>query len=105
AGDHVLDVILVSRAVDVRVVPLLRLVLNMRDRDRDTARLLLRRLIDAVERRELGQALLRKHLRDGGRQRRLSMVDVTDSADVEMRLGPFKLLLRHCFLLLTPSTY
>jgi len=32
-GDHVLDVVGVARAVDVRVVPLLRLVLDVRDRD------------------------------------------------------------------------
>jgi len=35
--NHVLDVVGVPGAVDVRVVPLLGLVLDMRDRDRDTA--------------------------------------------------------------------
>src|SRR5258708_7267629 len=83
-------------------VPLLGLVLQVRDRDRDAASLLLRCLVDAVERRELGQALLRKHLCNRSSQRRLAMVDVTDGADVQMRLGPLKLLLRHCFLLLAP---
>src|SRR4029077_8334813 len=33
--DHVLDVVRVPRAVDVRVVPLVRLVLHVRHRDRD----------------------------------------------------------------------
>ena len=53
-GDHVLDVVGVTRAVDVRVVPLLGLVLDVRDRDRDAALALLRRLVDLVERREAG---------------------------------------------------
>ena len=48
-GDHVLDVVGVTRAVDVRVVTLLGLVLDVRDRDRDTALALFRRLVDLVE--------------------------------------------------------
>jgi len=104
AGDHVLDVVLVTRAVHVRVVALLRLVLDVGDRNRDTAGLLFRRLVDLVEGRVLGQSLLRQHLRDRSRQRRLAVVDVTDRPDVEVRLGPHELLLRHCFLL-TNSDY
>jgi hypothetical protein len=41
----------VTWAVDVRVVPGLGLVLDVRDRDRDAALPLLRRLVDLVERR------------------------------------------------------
>src|SRR5690606_4433295 len=54
-GDHVLHVVGVTRAVDVRVVTLLGLVLDVRDGDRDAALLLLRRLVDRVERRLLVQ--------------------------------------------------
>ena len=54
AGDHVLDVVGVTGAVDVRVVPRLGLVLDVRDRDRDAALALFRRLVDLVERREAG---------------------------------------------------
>jgi hypothetical protein len=43
----------VTGAVDVRVVTTLGLVLDVRDGDRDTALLLLGRLVDVVE-RELG---------------------------------------------------
>ena len=50
ARDHVLHVVGVARAVDVRVVALRRLVLHVRRRDRDAARLLFRRLVDLVER-------------------------------------------------------
>ena len=96
ARDHVLDVVRVARAVDVRVVPVRRLVLDVRSRDRDAAGLLLRRLVDLVERGERrAGALFREHLRDRRGQRRLAMVDVTDRADVDVRLRPLELLLRH----------
>ena len=49
ARDHVLHVIRVTRAVDVRVVTVLRLVLDVSRRDRDAALALLRRLVDLVE--------------------------------------------------------
>src|SRR3954454_23891401 len=95
--DHVLDVVGVTGTVDVRVVALVGLVLDVRDGDGDAAGLLLRRLVDLVERREGVQVrvLLVKHLRDRGRQRRLAMVDVTDGADVDVRLVPLELRLRH----------
>ena len=56
AGDHVLDVVGVARAVDVRVVALLGLVLDVRGGDGDAALALFRRLVDHVERGELGVA-------------------------------------------------
>ena len=95
AGDHVLDVVGVTRAVDVGVVAVLRLVLDVRGGDRDPALLLLRSVVDLVEAPGLAAELLRQHLRDGGRQRRLAMVDVTDGADVDVRLVALELLLRH----------
>ena len=58
AGDHVLDVVGVARTVDVRVVPILRLVLDVRRVDRDPARLLLGSLVDLVVGHELSAALL-----------------------------------------------
>ena len=48
AGDHVLDVVGVARAVDVRVVAVLGLVLDVGGVDRDAARLLFGRRIDLV---------------------------------------------------------
>src|SRR5690606_10145107 len=79
-GDHVLDVVGVPGAVDVRVVALLGLVLDVRDRDGDTALALLGRLVDLVERRRLVEVgvLVVQNLGDGRRQRGLAVVDVTD---------------------------
>ena len=101
-GDHVLDVVGVTGAVDVRVVPLLGLVLDVRDRDGDAALALLGSLVDLVERRRLVQVrvLVVQNLGDGRRQRGLAVVDVTDGADVDVRLGPLELRLRHCGILL-----
>ena len=89
-GDHVLDVVGMARAIDMRIMPLRRLVLDMRGRDRDAARPLLRRLVDLVERHKGAAPRLRHHLGDRRRQRRLAVIDVTDRADVAMRLGPRK---------------
>ena len=49
AGDHVLDVVGVARAVDVRVVALRRLVLLVRDGDRNAALFFLGRVVDLVD--------------------------------------------------------
>src|SRR4051794_7006841 len=97
AGDHVLDVVGVTGAVDVRVVPVLGLVLDVGDRDRDAASLLLGRLVDLVEGRRLVEVrvLVVQHLGDRRGQRRLPVVDVPDGADVDVRLGPLELGLGH----------
>ena len=57
AGDHVLDVVGVPRAVDVGVVAGVGLVLDVGDRDRDPALALLGGVVDRVERAVLGLAL------------------------------------------------
>ena len=98
ARDHVLDVVGVPRAVDVRVVTVRRLVLDVRGVDRDAALPLLRRLVDLVEGDGGAAARLREHLRDRGGQRRLAVVDVTDGADVDVRLRALELLLGHRWL-------
>ena len=81
AGDHVLHIVGVARAVDMRIVAVGRLIFDMRRRNRDAARLLLRRRVDRIIR-----PVLAKILRDRRRQRRLAMVNVTNRANVHMRL-------------------
>src|SRR5690606_14236629 len=91
----VLDVIRMTRHIHMRVMPLLGLILDMRNRDRNTTRLLLRRLINVVERRELRQPLISQRTTDRRRQRRLPMINMTHRPDVHMRLRTLKLRLAH----------
>src|SRR5438445_115084 len=79
AGDHVLDVVGVARTIDVRVVPVRGLVLHVRRGNRDTARLLFRRVVDRIKRPEHDlRVVLLQHLGDGRRQGRLTVINVTN---------------------------
>jgi hypothetical protein len=87
-GDHVLDVVGMAGAVDVGVVPLLRLVLDVAGNDGDglvgvTHRATLGDRLIALEPR---QPLLRLHGKDSSRQGGLAVVDVTDRTDVDVDL-------------------
>src|SRR5581483_11594866 len=95
AGDHVLHVVGVAGAIDVRVMALVGLILDVSGSDGDAARLLFRRLVDLVIGRVLGLTLLGQYLRDRRRQRRLAVVDVTDGADIAMRLVAVEFFLGH----------
>ena len=95
AGDHVLHIVGVPGAVDVRVVALVGLVLDVRGGDRDAARLLFRRLVDLIVGGVLRLAFFSQDLGDRRRQRRLAVVDVTDRADVAMRLVAVEFFLGH----------
>src|SRR5262249_59778855 len=91
----VLDVVGVPGAVDVGVVALVGLVFHVRGRNRDPARLLLRRLVDLIIRRVFRLALLGQYLRDRGRERRLPVVNVPYRPDVAMRLVTLEFLFAH----------
>ena len=96
AGDHVLDVVGVAGAIDVRIVPVLGLVLHVRRGDRDAALALFRRVVDRIEGTEdVLRIVLLQHLGDGRRQRRLAVIDVTNRSHVHVRLAAIKLFLRH----------
>jgi hypothetical protein len=97
AGDHVLDVVGVARAVHVGVVAVGRLVFHVRGVDRDAACLLFGRRIDLVVGLGLAAELGRQHRRDGRRQRGLAMVHVADRAHVDVRLGPLEFTFCHFF--------
>src|SRR5882724_87891 len=110
AGDHVLDVVGVAGAVDVRVVARRRLVLHVRHRDRHGLRLVAHdaalgdiRVLDLFR-----EALLRLHLHECGRQGRLAMIDVTDGPDVDVRLRTDEFFFGHwtspSFFLLTANS-
>jgi hypothetical protein len=72
-----------------------RLILDVRRRNGDAARLLFRRLVDLIIGGESGAAGLCQNLGDGGRQRGLAVVDVTDGPDIAMGLGPLEFLFGH----------
>jgi hypothetical protein len=63
---------------------------------RDAALLLFGSLVDLIVTDEAAHALQRGHLGDGGGEGGLAVVDVTDGADVDVRLVPLKLGLSHC---------
>jgi hypothetical protein len=81
----------------VGVVPLLGLILHVRDRDRNAPLLLFRSLIDRVESRHLVQVrkLVVQYLGDRRRQGGLAVVNVTNGSNIDVRLGPLELRLRH----------
>ena len=99
AGDHVLHIIGVAGAVDVRVVALVGLVLNVGGVDRDAALFFLRRVIDfrvGLGRRE---AFFGQNAGDRRRESGFAVVDVTDRADVHVRFIAFECFLSHWVLL------
>jgi len=98
-GDHVLDVVGVTRAVHVRVDARGALVLDVRQVDGDAAELLLGRAVDLIERERATAVARRHHLREGGRQRGLAVIDVTDGSDIDDGLAHDFL----CFLLHGPG--
>lgn len=86
-GNHVLDVICVTRAVSVCVVTVWSLILDVTGVDGDTARLLLRSVIDLTITAKVGETLIGHALCDGGSECRLTVIDVSDRTDVQMWLG------------------
>ena len=99
AGDHVLDVVGVPGAVDVRVVPVLGLVLDVRGVDGDAAGLLFGRRVNLVVGLGFAAEQLAQHRRDRRRQRRLAVVHVTNRPHVHVRLRALKFAFCHFSLL------
>jgi hypothetical protein len=100
AGDHVLDVVGVARAIHVRVMPVRRRVLDVARRDREdlgriAAPLRLRGLRHFVIRHELRPALVRGNLGERRGQRGLAVIDVADGADVDVWFGTVEFLFCH----------
>jgi len=81
-SDHVLDVIGVTRTVDVGIVALLGLVLDVGGGDGDTTLALFWSLVDSAILEVVGKTLLGLALGDGGGQGSLSVIDVTDGTSM-----------------------
>ena len=89
-----------SRAVDVRIVTLCGLILKVTGVDRNTARFLFWRVIDFIILHDLVTKLASAVHGDGGAERRLSVVNVSDRTDVHVRFGTLEFLFGHISLLL-----
>jgi len=81
------------------IVPLGRLVLDVRDRDRQPARLFLGCIVNLIIGQKLPPTLQRHHLGDRGRQRGLAMVHMPDRPYVHVGLGALKYRFAHTDLL------
>ncbi len=104
AGNHVLDVVSVPRAVHVGIVPLFRRILDVSGSDGDPALTLLRSLVDRIELAEHRQTLLREDHGDRRGKSRLTVVDVSDGAHIHVGLVPYEGLLGHHSLLFNTLT-
>src|SRR5690606_31979361 len=82
---------------DVCVVTVGRLILDVRGVDGDATRLFFGRIVNLVISLSLRPAGFRQDLGDRCGQRSLAMVNVTDGADVAVRLIAGKLFLAHRF--------
>src|SRR5437764_2937452 len=103
-GDHVLHIIGMARAIDMSIMALARLILDMRRRNRDAARLLLRRLVNLIIGGIGRSPRLRQNLGDRRRQRRLAMINMANRPNVAVRLRPLEFLFAHSRLTLFAFT-
>lgn len=85
-SNHVLNVIGVTRAVHVRVVSVLGLILNVGGIDSNTTSTLLRRLINIFVSHGLGLAHLRQDLGNSSGKSGLAVIDVTNGTNVHVGL-------------------
>ncbi|TKS61127.1 MAG: hypothetical protein EWM73_03016 [Nitrospira sp.] len=100
AGDHVLDVVGVARAVHMGVVAIGRFVFHVTDGNGHNlggiaSPLTLTGFGHFVVGDELRHALIGRHLGQRRGQRRLAVVHVPDRPDIHVRLPPLIFRLRH----------
>jgi len=98
-SNHVLHIVGVSRAVNVSVVTLCSLILDVGSVDGDTTLFLLRSIVNLIERLHIFTCTqtLMQHLRDSCGQSSLTVVDVTNCTNVNMRFGTHINLFSHSF--------
>ena len=95
AGDHVLHVVSVTRAVHVCVVAGIGLILHVRSVDGNAAFPFFWGVVDFLKLLDLGLVVPRQKHGDRSRSGGLTMVNVADGAHVYVRFRPLKLLLSH----------
>ncbi len=95
-GDHVLHIVGVARAIDVRIVARSSFILDVSGRDGDATLALFGSLVDVRKINSYAAVDFSHDLGDCGRQRGLAVVNVTDGANVAVRLVPLEFSLSHC---------
>ena len=98
-GDHILNVISVTRTVNMRIMTVFRLILHVSDSDSDTTLFFFRRLINLIKSDRFSKSFFRKNLCDRSCQRCLAMINVTNRSNVQMRFVSDKFLFCHLGLL------
>ena len=102
--DHVLDVVSVTRAVDVSIVSVFRLILNVSCVDCDTTFLLFWCVVDCIISKGLvSEQLCTMHC-DSCCECGLTMVNVTNGSYVYVWLSSLEFFLSHQFLLVASAT-
>ncbi|KAH3664820.1 hypothetical protein OGATHE_003635 [Ogataea polymorpha] len=86
-SNHVLDVILMARTVNVRIVSVRSFVLNVCSRDGDTSSTLFWGLVNGRVVQKGGTSVFRKHLGDGSRQSGFAVIHMADGTNVDVGLG------------------
>ena len=94
-SNHVLHIVSVTRAVNVSIVTSLGLILNVSGVDGDTTLLLFGSGVDGVKALHLGKALLSENLGDSSGEGGLTMVNVADSTDVDVRFRAIEFFFCH----------
>src|SRR5699024_684731 len=98
-GDHVLNIVSVTRTVYVSIVTIRSLVLYVRGTNGYTTSLLLRSCINLSVITGITSGLACKHSSNCRRKSSLAVVNVTYSAHVNVRLCAFKLTFCHDYLI------
>ena len=96
-SNHVLYVVGVSRTVYVSIVTVSSLILYVRSVDSDTSFLFFRSVIDRIERTQFWQTFLCQYCCNSSSQSGFTVVNVTDSTNVNVRFRTFKFLFSHSF--------
>ena len=95
-GNHVLYIVGMARAVHMRIMSLIGLILNVRGGNGNTTLSLFGSLVDVLEIYLLIAGYsLSQNLSDGSGQSGLAMVNVTNGTNVNMGFGTFKFLFCH----------
>src|SRR6476646_6091794 len=94
-GNHVLDIISMTWAVNMGVVTFISLIFDMRSVDGDTTSLFFWRVVDLGVSANLTLTLCSQNLSDGSSQTSLAVVYVSNSTDVNVRFTTLKLFRCH----------